>query len=155
MEYRMEQKDAFRVVGISQPLQHEIEKNFEVVPQMWQRATTDGTLPRLCQLMNSQPMGILGMSACNEEENWSYWIAVASGADAMPPFAAYTVPAATWAVFSGEGTNTSIQDLEKRIVLEWLPSSGYEYADAPDVEVYLNADPQNAKYEVWIPVVKK
>lgn len=24
-----------------------------------------------------------------------------------------------------------------------------------DVEVYLNPDPQNAQYEVWIPVVKK
>ena len=38
---------------------------------------------------------------------------------------------------------------------EWLPTSGYEYGDGPDVEVYLNPDPQNAKYEVWIPVVKK
>ena len=31
----------------------------------------------------------------------------------------------------------------------------YEYADAPDVEVYYNPDPVNAKYEVWIPVVRK
>ena len=23
------------------------------------------------------------------------------------------------------------------------------------IEVYLNADPQNARYEVWIPVTKK
>lgn len=30
-----------------------------------------------------------------------------------------------------------------------------EYGDAPDIEVYLNPDPENAKYEVWIPVVKK
>lgn len=42
-----------------------------------------------------------------------------------------------------------------RIVTEWLPTSGYEYGNAPDVEVYLNPDPQNAQYEVWIPVVKK
>ena len=34
-------------------------------------------------------------------------------------------------------------------------NSGYEYGNAPDVEVYLNPDPQNAQYEVWIPVVKK
>ncbi|MDE6971231.1 MAG: GyrI-like domain-containing protein [Eubacterium sp.] len=66
----------------------------------------------------------------------------------------YVVPAATWAVFPGEGTNRSVQDLERRIVMEWLPTSGYEYADAPDIEVYLNADPQNAKYEMWIPVRK-
>lgn len=37
---------------------------------------------------------------------------------------------------------------------DWLPSSGYEYAKGPDMEVYYNADPANASYEVWIPVVK-
>ena len=67
----------------------------------------------------------------------------------------YTVPAATWAVFPGAGTNQSIQDLERRILTEWLPSSGYEYGSAPDIEVYLSPDPANARYEVWIPVVKK
>ena len=58
-------------------------------------------------------------------------------------------------VFPGAGTNQSIQELERRIVTEWLPTSGYEYGNAPDVEVYLNPDPQNAQYEVWIPVMKK
>lgn len=65
------------------------------------------------------------------------------------------VPAATWAIFPGEGISQSIQELEQRIVTEWLPASGYEYANAPDVEVYISPDPQNARYEVWIPVVKK
>lgn len=37
---------------------------------------------------------------------------------------------------------------------EWLPTSGYEYVNAPDIEVYLNADPEHTKYEVWIPVDK-
>jgi AraC family transcriptional regulator len=49
----------------------------------------------------------------------------------------------------------AIQVLEKRIVTEWLPSSGYEYDNGPDVEVYLTPDPKQAKYEVWIPVIKK
>ena len=67
----------------------------------------------------------------------------------------FIVPGCTWAIFAGQGTNKSIQELEKRIVTEWLPTSGYEYADGPDIEVYFNADPENAKYEVWIPVTKK
>lgn len=65
------------------------------------------------------------------------------------------VPAATWAIFPGEGISQSIQELEQRIVTEWLPTSGYEYASGPDIELYLNADPQNAKFQVWIPVMKK
>ena len=60
-----------------------------------------------------------------------------------------------WAIFPGEGAQSSIQELEKRIVTEWLPTSGYEYGSGPDLEVYLNPDPQHAQYEVWIPVVKK
>ena len=154
MEYRIEKREAFRIVGISAPLDADLEKNFAVVPQMWGKAAADGTIPRLAGLMDGQPAGLLGISACGDREDWRYWIAVASGQPAGD-FEEYTVPAATWAVFPGEGTNISMQELERRVITEWLPTSGYEYGNAPDVEVYLNPDPNNARYEVWIPVVKK
>ncbi|WP_338056064.1 GyrI-like domain-containing protein [Thermanaerosceptrum fracticalcis] len=43
------------------------------------------------------------------------------------------------------------------MVTEWLPTSGYEYADAPDIEVYTDGDQQSPTYrsEVWLPIVKK
>lgn len=154
MEYKIEKKDAFRIVGISVPLHREMEKNFEEVPKMWAKAATDGTIPKLASMMNSEPMGVLGVSICNDE-NWRYFIAVASDSEIDNTLEEHIVPAATWAIFSGSGEGRSIQELEKRIVTEWLPTSGYEYANAPDIEVYLNDDPQNAQYEVWIPVVKK
>lgn len=154
MNYRMETKDAFRIVGISKPLHKEVEENFKTVPGMWQEAATGGTIPKLAGLMDARPMGLLGVSVCDDEEQWRYFIAVSSTKDAGE-FEEYMVPAASWAIFSGTGTSQSIQELERRIVTEWLPSSGYEYANAPDIEVYLNADPMNAQYEVWIPVVKK
>lgn len=154
MNYRIETKDAFRIVGVSVPLQKDIEKNFAVLPAKWQEVATNGTLQRLIGMMDTPPMGVLGLSICNDIEPWRYYIAVSTsqGKDELEE---YLVPAATWAIFSGEGTHQSIQELERRIVTEWLPTSGYEYGNAPDVEVYLNPDPQNAKYEVWIPVVKK
>ncbi|WMC94461.1 AraC family transcriptional regulator [Kineothrix sp. MB12-C1] len=155
MNYRIEKKDAFKIIGISEVLHQDIEENFAVVPQMWQKATVNGTIPRLASLMNSQPMGILGVSACNDLMQWRYYIAVASTLSAPEGFEEYTVPAATWAIFNGEGQSLSIQELEKRIVTEWLPSSGYEYGNAPDIEVYLSPDPENTKYEVWIPVIRK
>lgn len=154
MEYRIETKDAFRVVGVSVPLEKEIEKNFAVIPSKWQEISMNGTLQKLTGIMNTEPMGVLGVSTCNEEEPWRYYIAVSSSKD-REEWEEYTVPAATWAIFSGSGTNQSIQELEQRIVTEWLPTSGYEYGSAPDIEVYLNPDPANAQYEVWIPVVKK
>ncbi len=153
MNYRIETK-AFRIVGVSVPLEKDIEKNFAVIPRKWQETAVNGTLQKLTGLMDTQPMGVLGVSTCNDTEPWRYYIAVASS-QTDRDLEEYTVPAATWAIFPGTGTNQSIQDLERRIVTEWLPTSGYEYGSAPDVEVYLNPDPQNAQYEVWIPVVRK
>lgn len=154
MNYRIETKDAFRIIGVSAPLHKEIEENFGIVPQMWQNAASNGTIQKLAGMMDTQPMGLLGVSVCNDEEQWKYFIAVSS-TKVSDEFQEYTVPASTWAIFSGAGTNQSIQELEQRIVTEWLPTSGYEYANAPDIEVYMNPDPQNAQYEVWIPVTKK
>lgn len=155
MEYRIEKKESFRIVGVSEPLFHEIEKNFEIVPQMWQKASMDGTLPKLAGMMNGAVKGMLGVSVCNELEQWKYFIAAASSEGLEGSLEEYNVPEATWAIFTGSGMGQSIQELEKRIVTEWLPTSGYEYGNAPDIEVYLNPDPQNAVYEVWIPVIKK
>lgn len=154
MNYRIEAKEAFRIVGVSVPLHKDIEQNFAVIPPKWQQIAEDGTLQRLAGLMDAPPMGVLGVSTCNDAEPWRYFIAVSSSRPAEG-FEEYTVPAATWAVFPGEGPSASIQELERRIVTEWLPTSGYEYGSAPDVEVYLSPDPQNSRYEVWIPVVKK
>lgn len=154
MNYRVERKESFRIVGVSVPLHKDIEKNFTVIPPKWQEISTDGTLQRLAGMMDTPPMGVLGVSTCNDTEPWRYYIAVSTSQEASG-FEEYIVPSATWAIFPGEGTNQSIQELERSIVTEWLPTSGYEYGNAPDVEVYLNPDPQNAKYEVWIPVVKK
>lgn len=151
MEYRIETKESFRIVGVSVPLNQDIEKNFEVIPQKWQEAAMDGTLQKLAGMMEAP--GVLGVCACGADP-WRYYIAVSTSRE-PDGLEEYIVPAATWAIFSGTGTNQSIQELERRIVTEWLPTSGYEYGSAPDVEVYLNPDPQNAQYEVWIPVVKK
>ena len=153
MNYRIETKEAFRIIGISAELHQEVEQNFMVVPQMWQEAAVNGTIQKLASMMDAPPLGLLGVSACNDKEQWKYFIAVSSTKNSRE-WEEYTVPASTWAIFPGSGTNRSIQELEQRIITEWLPTSGYEYADAPDVEVYLHADPENAQYEVWIPVRK-
>ena len=70
MNYKIETKESFRIIGISAPLDQNIENNFAIVPQMWQEASTNGTLQKLASLMNTPPMGLLGVSACNNEEQW-------------------------------------------------------------------------------------
>lgn len=164
MEYRIVTKEGFRVVGLSEPIGSEAEESFKIVPKLWGKAAMDGTVARLAQMMDcgpadSGPMGILGISACMPGENWHYLIAAATTKaipEDMPQLVEYQVPACTWAVFPGHGSMPdSIQELEKRVISEWLPGSGYEYADAPDMEVYLEPNPADAKFEVWVPVRKK
>lgn len=55
-----------------------------------------------------------------------------------------------------------ISPLRKRMISEWLPASGYELRDAPEIGVIHwfweegNEKLNNSKYcEVWLPVVKK
>ena len=59
MDYRMEKKDAFRIVGISAPLSQDLDENFKCVPELWARAAADGTIPRLAALMDGEPKGLL------------------------------------------------------------------------------------------------
>ncbi len=78
MNYRIETKDAFRIVGVSVPLQKNIEENFAVIPSKWGEVSADGTLQRLAGMMDTPLMGVLGISTCNDEEPWRYYIAVSS-----------------------------------------------------------------------------
>ncbi len=158
MAYRIVKKEAFRIVGKGMDLPKALDESFAAVPEFWSKTTSDPTvIPSLCSLMDGEPQGILGVSACmNSLEEWRYYVAVSSSGAVPDGMEEAQVPAATWAVFPGQGAMPlAIQELEKRVVTEWLPTSGYEYGDAPDIEVYLNADPASATFEVWIPIVKK
>lgn len=155
LEYRIERRSAFSIVGICADIGCEMEQNFENAPALWARAAAEGVAEKLMPLMDTQPRGLLGVSSQASNEHWCYWVAVAS-TQAPPAWAqSAQVPAATWAVFPGHGAMPgAIQQLEKRIVTEWLPGSGYEYADAPDIEVYQTPDPRAARFEIWLPVRK-
>jgi AraC family transcriptional regulator len=157
MNYKIEKKDAFRIVGVKEHFDMNVEEAFAKVPLFWQKTVKDGWLPKLCALMDKPPLGVLGVSACMNGKDFDYFIAVASGKPAPEGAVEYIVPAATWAVFECVGAMPqAIQELQKRIVSEWLPMSGYEYANAPDIEVYFEGDQQSPKYKsaVWLPVVK-
>ena len=69
------------------------------------------------------------------------------------------IPKATWAVFRADGMsdheNCKIPELFHRAYSEWLPSSGYDKAPGPDMEIYGNFETKEIYEEVWIPVVKK
>lgn len=156
MEYRIVKKEEMRVVGAKAFLEKNIEDNFKTVPMLWQEVAQSGKIMEITSLMDENSTGVLGVSACMDYlDKWEYYIAVETDKEVPKGLEEYTIPACTWAVFPGEGQMpTAIQDIEKRAITEWLPTSGYEYADAPDIELYLNQDQMNSKFEVWVPIRK-
>ena len=157
MEYRIETKPAFRIVGAQMSLSKEIEANFKEVPDFWTQVSTDGRIQQIAALMNQEPQGMMGVSLgfATEEEEPQYFIAVASDQPVPQGLTEHLVEGYTWAIFSGSGPMPyAIQELEKRMVTDWLPSSGYEYANGPDIELYLDSNPEDATFEVWMPVTK-
>lgn len=150
LNFRIENKEAFRILGITCPLDTCLEENFKRIPGMWDKALEQGELTRLVSMMNGHLIGLLGVSI-HHTENWKYLIAINSTIE-NDAYEEYYIPASTWAIFSGSGTNVSLQELERRVIVEWLPYSGYQCADIPDIEVYIKADPQHAIYEYWLPI---
>ena len=152
LTYRIEERSAFEVAGVSMLLDKSLEKNFCTVPQFWDNAVQDGTLAKLNSLDKGEVCDLLGISVCGDYETWKYYIAVATSETAKFEFEKLIIPASKWAIFSGKGTNVSLQDLERRVITEWLPFSGFEYGNAPDIERYIQADPENAEYEYWLSI---
>lgn len=161
MQYQIEEKNAFRIVGKMCSTTMENGVCYTQIPAFWAETAQSGAVGEIVRLMNAEPKGMLGVSACGAvplESAFDYYIAAASTAPAPQGMEEFLVPAATWAIFECTGPMpTAIQELQKRIVTEWLPSSGYEYGNAPDIEVYYDEDTSkpDSRSEVWIPVVKK
>ena len=81
------------------------------------------------------------------------------GTDTPGEFTVLTVPAATWAVFptaelSMAEAQREIARLWGRIFTEWFPTSGYELAQAPELELHFRFGDDLFRNEIWIPVKK-
>jgi AraC family transcriptional regulator len=158
MNYKIENRPSFTIVGVKERFTSDQELNFVEVPKFWQQTIEQGKIPQILGLLDTAPYGLVGLCTCMEGKEFDYYIAVPSTKAPLAGMVSYEVPACTWAIFDCLGAMPeAIQTLQKRIITEWLPASGYEYADAPDIEVYFEGDQQSPDYhcEVWIPVVKK
>lgn len=162
MNYQIEQWPALKVMGIL----HKVKTStaFEVIPKIWENAWKDGTMQRFIEnFPDYRPAGFLGIAAGGQwgnSEEMNYIIAVTSHVDvseckhipALEGMQEFSYPAATWAIFEANGElPDATQKVYKQFYTEWLPNSGYELADMPVIECYM----QENRQEVWIAVIKK
>lgn len=157
MRYRIETKEAFRIVGARVKLKDDQEQNFKIVPIFWDETLKSDLFSQICKLPNQNPHGILGVTVYQNPEEIYYYIAASTDKAVPEKLVEYEIPAATWVIFECNGHfQESIQTIFKRFLTEWLPFSGYEYAELPDIEVYPISDPKlkGGHSEVWIAVKK-
>jgi AraC family transcriptional regulator len=159
MNYKIVEKDAFKIIGKSTKVTTVGGKNTEIIAEFWQESHRNGLSEKLCKFAGS--MGMLGVCMDFDlgNEEFTYVIGVEKPKAEVPEeFIEKEIPAATWAIFESVGPMPgAIQAVWARIFSEWFPSTGYEHAGGPELEVYPMGDTNDNSYkcEVWIPIIKK
>lgn len=153
MNYRIEQKESFNIVGVKQRFS-QINGLGENIGKMWSETPRE-TISQIAELGN----GLVGVySGMYEDNTTDYYIAAITEKDSPKTLCKLEIPSLTWAIFEITGPMpTAMADIWGRIFSEWFPTSGYEHAEAPEVEWYSNGDMSSSDYksEIWIPVIKK
>lgn len=158
MSYRIETKKAIRIVGIRTALAEDIEENQKIVPMFWNKTLGSKLFSEICGLSDKEPSGIFGVTAYTDPQNIYYYIAVPTDKPVPDGMFEFQIPAATWVIFESDGRfKESVQTIFRRFLTEWLPFSGYKYAEQPDIEVYpLNSGGSGSGHaEVWISIKKE
>ncbi|MDR6882202.1 AraC family transcriptional regulator [Bacillus sp. 3255] len=163
MNYRLEEKEAFRIAGIMRRVPIVFEGVNPEIAAMW-GSLTEENIVQLKQLSNISPKGLISASVNFSEERMQekgeldHYIGAATTSDVPEPWAVIEVPAGTWAVFEAVGPfPETLQNVWGRIYSEWFPSSGYEQVNGPEIlwNEHKDTSSPTFKSEIWIPVVKK
>jgi AraC family transcriptional regulator len=162
MNYRIEDKEAFRIVGIRKRVPIIFHGVNPEIAAMFESLTPE-LINNIKGLSNVQPSGLISASTnfsegrMEEKGEFDHYIGVATTKDVLVDLAQLEVPASTWAVFTAVGSFPSaLQEVWGRIYSEWFPSSDYELSEGPEIlwnEHKDVASPQ-FKSEIWIPIKK-
>ncbi len=169
MNYKIEEKSSFRVFGVETTIDSTNYNNFIQVPQFWSRCVKTGIIDRLSAIdVPSQIKGLCKINSImcygNKTDNaFQYMIGIIDfdgKAEIPDDLVTVDVGPYTWAIFKTEehgmeNAPEKIQAIWKRIFPEWFPTSGYEHADGPELELTYEISDDKFYTEVWIPVVKK
>lgn len=161
MKVRIEEREAFQIVGVKRTFSCENGENTRGIPKMWQEVHQNGINDELMGLNNGIVKGMLGVCRMMDTSTSTleYWIATAMEGNRIPErYEAFEIPAATYAIFEVVGPMPeAIQTMWEKIYSEWFPYSSYRPSGSAELEVYSNDNATKADYysEIWIPVVNK
>lgn len=128
MDYRIIEKDAFKIVGLKKRITLVFEGMNHQMDSVLQSLTAD-KIKELKSLCDIEPKGILSVSANFSERTvegseLDQYIGVATTKQATDKWDVLEVDAASWAVFTVVGEfPKALQDTWARIYAEWFPTS--------------------------------
>lgn len=153
VKVRLENKPAFEVIGIKTWI-----SKVEDFHNFWSKCHEDDTISTLKSLGNHNVTGslIFGVSRVENDPNnrdFFFYIATEYAENDNKNFETFTIPASQWAIFECKGdVSNALFEAEMYAFKEWLPSSGYIHAKAPELEVYPVRDSQIVEF--WLPIIK-
>ena len=163
MNYRIEEKEAFRIVGIQKRVPIIFHGVNPEIAAMW-GSLDEEKIQELKSLSNITPHGLLSASTNFSEERmeekgeFDHYIGAATTHPGPAHLSQLEVAPATWAVFEAVGPfPETLQNVWGRIYSEWFPTSSYELTHGPEMLWNEHKDVTSPKFrsEIWIPVVKK
>lgn len=144
---------AFRVVGLSERYaMHDIAG----IPAQWQRF-----VPHMLTLIGNKPrQTTYGICTNTDDSGMDYMCGIeVPNFDGVPnELARLSIAEHLYARFAHSGHITQIKRMWQTVLNEWLPSSGYELAQAPDFERYgADFNPMRGEglLEIFVPVKLK
>lgn len=163
MNYRIEEKEAFHIIGIKKRVPIIFNGVNPEIASMW-KSLDEKTINELKNLSNVEPLGLLSASAnfsegrLEEKGELDHYIGAATTRECPDNLTQLNVDASTWAVFEAVGPfPETLQNVWGRIYSEWFPSSNYEQREGPEILWNENKDITSPTFrsEIWIPVMKK
>lgn len=164
IKHRIVEKPAFDVIGKKTWISGQ---NNELFGQFWVKCEEEELFERFEILSNHQPGqqtggSLLGISCVEKDpinRAFYYMIAIEHPGIDSQELELYNVPASRWAIFECIGEiPEAIVKSEIYAFTIWLPSSAYEHAKAPEMEVYFPGNDgmrEDSYCEFWLPITVK
>ncbi|MEG2018848.1 MAG: AraC family transcriptional regulator [Clostridium sp.] len=157
MKYRIEEKEAMSFVGFKKQFSGDLTARFKQEHNMW---ITTRDEQELLIGIRSEVATWYDINTNFSDNDYDHYIAVKTDKQAPRGFERINIPKTTYAIFETEPSKyptRTHEELRKKVISEWLPSSDYILSEGAEITVchwHKNPNAEKRYIELWIPVEK-
>lgn len=149
MEYNIEKKESFKVIGDKRLMNTNDNAHFRAIGEFWDEFENGELGTKLKNHSSCDEM--YAISTYGDVENeFYYMIAVPYDGKAVEGLEVTTIPAGEYAIFNASiEDEKNIGEFTKRIFREWLPASGYKLTGGAEIEMI-----KDGRTKILLPIKK-